>query len=128
MIFDTECCGWGIKQTSINKRLKGKSKITIIIEDTKGNVFGGYFNSKIEYALLKKLMQSIGMVKMQKLDSVQTGYLTERISSDVGVVGKTYLDVVDVVFEILTNAVFLIYIAFLNWQIFLLMMVYVVEQ
>lgn len=84
------------------------------------------FNSKIEYALLKKLMQSIGMVKMKKLDSVQTGYLTERISSDVGVVGKTYLDVVDVVFEILTNAVFLIYIAFLNWQIFLLMMVYVV--
>ena len=84
------------------------------------------FNSKIEYALLKKLMHSIGMVKMQKLDSVQTGYLTERISSDVGVVGKTYLDVVDIVFEIVTNAVFLLYIAFLNWQIFLLMMIYVV--
>lgn len=84
------------------------------------------FNSKIEYALLKKLMQSIGQVKMQKIDSVQTGYLTERISSDVGVVGKTYLDVVDIVFEILTNAVFLVYIAFLNWQIFLLMMVYVI--
>lgn len=84
------------------------------------------FNSKIEYALLKKLMHSIGMVKMQKLDSVQTGYLTERISSDVGVVGKTYLDVVDIVFEIVTNAVFLVYIAFLNWQIFLLMMIYVV--
>lgn len=84
------------------------------------------FNSKIEYALLKKLMHSIGMVKMQKIDSVQTGYLTERISQDVGVVGRTYLDIVDVVFEILTNAVFLVYIAFLNWQIFLLMMVYVV--
>ena len=84
------------------------------------------FNSRIEYALLKKLMYSIGMVKMQTLDSVQTGYLTERISSDVGVVGRTYLDVVDIVFEIITNTVFLIYIAFLNWQIFLLMMVYVV--
>lgn len=84
------------------------------------------FNAKIEYSLLRTLMSSIGKVQMKTIDKVQTGYLTERISSDVGVVSKTYLDIVDVVFEILTNTVFLIYIAFLNWQIFLLFLVYVV--
>ncbi len=84
------------------------------------------FNAKIEYSLLRELMGSIGRVQMKVIDRVQTGYLTERISSDVGVVSKTYLDIVDVCFDILTNAVFLVYIAFLNWQIFLMFLGYVI--
>lgn len=93
------------------------------------NAFEEYFYQKINlrtrYDLTDMVIRSINTTKMKKLDSSQMGFLTERMSSDVASVSDVYLDLIDVVFGIITNVVFLIYIAYLNVYIFLMLLGYV---
>lgn len=93
------------------------------------NAFQEYFYQKINlrtrYDLTDMVIRSINSTKMKKLDSSQMGFLTERMSSDVASVSDVYLDLIDVVFGIITNIVFLIYIAYLNIYIFLMLLGYV---
>lgn len=93
------------------------------------NAFEEYFYQKINlrtrYDLTDMVIRSINSTKMKKLDSSQMGFLTERMSSDVASVSDVYLDLIDVVFGIITNVVFLIYIAYLNVYIFLMLLGYV---
>lgn len=82
-------------------------------------------NLKIRYDITAILIDSINHTKMKKLDTERLGVLAERLSSDVNEVSDAYLDMLDVVFNILTNVVFLFYIAFLNFYIFLILLGYV---
>lgn len=83
-------------------------------------------NSKTKFELTKTIMQSINQTKMKKLDSVKLGALSERLSVDVNAVSDAYLDMMNLVFDILTNIVFLGYIAYLNIYLFLVLLVYVI--
>lgn len=93
------------------------------------NAFDEYFyqkiNMKLRFDLTNMVICSINSTTMRKLDSTQTGALTERMSADVGSVSDVYLDMLDVAFGILTNVVFLGYIAFLNIYLFLILLGYV---
>lgn len=82
-------------------------------------------NLRTRYDLTNMVIRSINNTKMKKLDNSQIGFLTERMSSDVASVSDVYLDLIDVVFGIITNVVFLIYIAFLNVYLFLMLLGYV---
>lgn len=83
-------------------------------------------NSKTKFELTKIIMLSINQTKMKKLDSVKLGALSERLSVDVNSVSDAYLDMMNLVFDILTNVVFLGYIAYLNIYLFLVLLVYVI--
>ncbi len=83
-------------------------------------------NIKIRYQLTQIVIDSIGHTKMKKLDSTKLGVLAERIGTDINAISDAYLDMFDLVFSILTNLVFLVYIAFLNVYIFLILLGYVV--
>ena len=83
-------------------------------------------NAKTKRELTDKLIWSINSTKMSKLDSTQMGSLAEKLSNDIGSVSDCYLDMMNLIFNILTNIVFLIYIAFLNFYLFLIVMGYVV--
>ena len=83
-------------------------------------------NAKTKRELTDKLIWSINSTKMSKLDSTQMGSLAEKLSNDIGSVSDCYLDMMNLIFNILTNIVFLIYIAFLNFYLFLILMGYVV--
>ncbi len=93
------------------------------------NALDEYFyqkvNLKLRFELTNMVINSINNTTMRKLDSSQIGFLTERMSSDVGSVSDVYLDMIDVIFGIITNVVFLGYIAYLNIYIFLILLVYV---
>lgn len=82
-------------------------------------------NSKTKMEITKKIVDAISDIKMKKLDSIKLGHLTERISTDVSSVSRSYLDMINLFFDILTNVVFLGYIAYLNLYLFLILMVYV---
>ncbi len=82
-------------------------------------------NFKVRQSLTEKVMDSITCTKMSKLDNVQLGLLSERISSDINNISDAYLNLLDLIFNILTNVVFLIYIAYLNVYIFLILLAYV---
>lgn len=83
-------------------------------------------NSKTKFELTKTIMLSINQTKMKKLDSVKLGALSERLSVDVNSVSDAYLDMMNLVFDILTNVVFFGYIAYLNIYLFLVLLVYVI--
>lgn len=82
-------------------------------------------NLKIRYDITANLIDAVNHTKMKKLDTERLGILAERLSSDVNEVSDAYLDMLDVVFNILTNVVFLFYIAYLNVYIFLILLGYV---
>lgn len=82
-------------------------------------------NMKLQYELTDTIIGSINRVKMRKLDSTSMGVLTERLSSDVTMVSDVYLDMIELSFSILTNVVFMCYIAYLNFYIFLILVGYV---
>ncbi len=82
-------------------------------------------NNKLQYELTDKIINSINQTKMKKLDNSQIGFLAERLSTDVGMVSDVYLDLLELSFSILTNVVFLFYIAYLNVYIFLILLAYV---
>ena len=83
-------------------------------------------NSKTKFEITKKVIDSINQTKMGKLDSVKLGTLAERLSSDVKSVSDAYLDMMNLIFDILTNTVFLCYIAYLNIYLFLILFGYVI--
>ena len=83
-------------------------------------------NAKVQYTLTNRVIRSINQTKMSKLDSLKLGAMTERLGTDVNTVSSTYLQIIDMIFDIVTNAAFFIYIAFLNFWIFLILLVYVV--
>lgn len=82
-------------------------------------------NAKTKKELTEKLIWSINSTKMSTLDGTKLGSLSEKLSNDIGSVSDCYLDMMNLVFNILTNIVFLIYIAFLNFYLFLILMGYV---
>jgi len=83
-------------------------------------------NARTKMELTKKVIDAINRTQMKKLDSTKLGFLAERLSSDVNSVSDSYLDMMDLVFDIITNVVFLGYIAYLNVYLFLILMGYVV--
>lgn len=83
-------------------------------------------NAKINILLTQKVIDSVNNTKMSRLDSTKLGALAERISGDISSVSDTYLSLMNVLFDILTNVVFLFYIAFLNFYLFLILLAYVV--
>ena len=47
VIFDFNYCDWSMNTSIFGKSLIGRSNLIIYMEDTKGNVFGGYINETI---------------------------------------------------------------------------------
>ena len=47
LIFDTEICNWDQYTSTFDQRIYGKEQLVFLIEDTKGNMFGGFVNEKI---------------------------------------------------------------------------------
>ncbi|MBE5755409.1 MAG: ABC transporter ATP-binding protein [Clostridiales bacterium] len=82
-------------------------------------------NSKVQYTLTDRVIRSINKTKMSKLDGLKLGAVTERLGTDVNTVSSTYLQIIDMLFDIVTNAAFFIYIGILNFWIFLILLVYV---
>ena len=80
---------------------------------------------KMRYTLTDMVIGAVNLTKMKKLDNTQLGALAERLSGDVNSVCDVYIDMLELVFNILTNVVFLFYIAYLNVYIFLILLVYV---
>lgn len=83
-------------------------------------------NARVQHSLTDKLIRAINQTKMSKLESVKIGAIAERLGTDVHTIGASYLQVIDMIFEIITNLAFFIYIAFLNIWIFLILLVYVI--
>lgn len=83
-------------------------------------------NLKIKYDLLNKVITSINATKMKVLDSIGLGSISDRMSSDIAQVSQVFFDVISIIFEIITNVVFLVYIAFLNIYMFFVILVYIV--
>ena len=48
VIFDSECCDWRQQNSTFDERIIGKQNLIFLIEDDKGNKFGGFISSKIE--------------------------------------------------------------------------------
>lgn len=82
-------------------------------------------NYKMCYELTNIVINSINRTKMSRLDSVGLGSISERISNDVGILNNVCLDLINIIFDILTNVVFLIYVAYINVYLFLILLVYV---
>ncbi len=82
-------------------------------------------NSRTKMELTNMVISSINSVKMSKLDETKLGVFAERLSSDVNNISDAYLDMMNLIFDILTNVVFLIYIAYLNVYMFLILLGYV---
>lgn len=80
---------------------------------------------KMRYTLTDMIIGAINLTKMKKLDSTGLGALSERLSGDVNSVCDVYITMLELVFGILTNLVFLLYIAYLNFYIFLILLGYV---
>ena len=80
---------------------------------------------KMRYTLTDMVIGAINITKMKKLDGTQLGALSDRLSTDVNSVCDVYIDMLELVFGILTNLVFMLYIAYLNFYIFLILLVYV---
>ena len=45
VVFDTEFCDWEIHTTQFIKHIFGREKLVFLIEDTNGNMFGGFINT-----------------------------------------------------------------------------------
>ena len=82
-------------------------------------------NTNTRFELTKKVIDSINNTKMSKLDESKLGALSERLSVDISNVSNTYLSMINLYFNIVTDFVFLCYIAFLNIYLFLILLVYV---
>ncbi|MBQ8451265.1 MAG: ABC transporter ATP-binding protein [Clostridia bacterium] len=81
---------------------------------------------KIRYELTDQVVCAINRTQMKQLDGTSLGSLADRLSSDVMKVSDVYLDLINLFFNILTNIVFLVYIAYLNIYMFLIIFAYVI--
>ncbi len=80
---------------------------------------------KMRFTLTDMVISAINSTKMKRLDSTGLGAISERLSTDVNSVCDVYIDMLELVFGILTNLVFMVYIAFLNFYIFVILVGYV---
>ena len=83
-------------------------------------------NAKVVHKLTDKLIRSITHTKMEKLESVKIGSITERLGMDIHTISISYLQIIEMIFEIITNVAFLAYIAYLNLWLFLILFAYVI--
>lgn len=96
-----------------------------IIFNLLDEIFFVKVNLKLRFELTKMVIDSVNKTKMSTLDSTSLGALADRLSTDVNKISDTYLTLMDLTFNIITNVVFLCYIAYLNFYIFLILLVYV---
>lgn len=83
-------------------------------------------NARVIHKLTDKLVRSVSQTKMSKLDSIKIGGITERLGMDIYTISNSYLQIIDMIFDIITNVAFLAYIAYLNVYMFLILLAYVV--
>ena len=48
LLFDSECCDWKLNTSTFSDHLFNQENVIILIEDSEGNEFGGYFKTKID--------------------------------------------------------------------------------
>lgn len=100
----------------------GLGKIVFNLLD---EIFFVKVNLKLRFELTKMVIDSVNKTKMSTLDSTSLGALADRLSTDVNKISDTYLTLMDLTFSIITNVVFLCYIAYLNFYVFLILLAYV---
>lgn len=83
-------------------------------------------NANVVHKLTDRLVRAVTQTKMSKLESVKIGSITERLGMDIYTISASYLRVIEMVFEIITNVAFLAYIAYLNLWLFLILLAYVI--
>ena len=83
-------------------------------------------NATVVHKLTDKLIRAVMHSKMEKLESVKIGSITERLGMDIHTISISYLQIIDMIFEIITNVAFLMYIAYLNLWLFLILFAYVI--
>ncbi|BFU24071.1 predicted protein [Entamoeba histolytica] len=82
ILFDSDKDDWNKDTSVFEERIKNKEHITIIIEDSRGNKFGGYANEKIDKvgyipdhkSFLFSLESNGRMKRMKKFDIKQPEY------------------------------------------------------
>ncbi|GAB1223243.1 hypothetical protein ENUP19_0139G0030 [Entamoeba nuttalli] len=93
ILFDSNVDDWNVNTSVFGEKIMNKEYLIIVIEDTEGNKFGGYVNSKIgqDYIFITTInsfifsLESNGRIKgMKKFDikCVQYGFRLFRESSD----------------------------------------------
>lgn len=80
---------------------------------------------KMRYTLTGMIINAINSTKMKVLDNTSLGAISDRLSGDVSSVSDVFIDMLDLIFGIISNLVFLLYIAYLNVYIFLILVFYV---
>jgi len=83
-------------------------------------------NARVVHKLTDKLVRAVSNTKMAKLDSIKIGGITERLGMDIYTISNSYLQIIDMIFDIITNVAFLAYIAYLNIYMFLILFAYVI--
>lgn len=83
-------------------------------------------NARVVHKLTDKLVRAVSNTKMSKLDSIKIGGITERLGMDIYTISNSYLQIIDMIFDIITNVAFLTYIAYLNIYMFLILFAYVI--
>ena len=83
-------------------------------------------NARVVHKLTDKLVRAVSNTKMSKLDSIKIGGITERLGMDIYTISNSYLQIIDMIFDIITNIAFLAYIAYLNIYMFLILLAYVI--
>ena len=81
---------------------------------------------KIQYDLTNRIINSINSTKMKVLDGIGLGSIADRLSSDIGKVSQVFLDILGIAFGVITNVVFIVYIAFLNIYMFFVILAYII--
>ena len=80
---------------------------------------------RIKYDLTDKIVTSINSTKMRILDGVGLGSIADRMSTDIDKVSGVFMDISNIFFKLLTNIVFIVYIAFLNIYMFFVILTYI---
>lgn len=81
---------------------------------------------KMRYDLTNKMVSSINSTKMKVLDGVGLGTIADRMGTDIVKVSQVYFQILGVTFGIITNIVFIVYIAFLNIYMFFVILAYII--
>ncbi len=82
-------------------------------------------DTKVVYDIKNTLIGSITNVEMSKNDSINNGLYIERLHEDSRKCSDVLIDIMTISLEVISNLMFLIYIAFINIWFFVLLVVYV---
>lgn len=82
-------------------------------------------DTKVVYDIKNTLIGAITNVEMSKNDSVNNGLYIERLHEDSRKCSDVLIDIMTISLEVISNLMFLIYIAFINIWFFVLLVVYV---